>query len=221
MKKTNPKILVFGTGGHTKSVIKIIEDEAKWDIHGLLGDSEYLKEKDDIEILGHKIVGYRNDISHLLQANIMNGFVAIGDNHLRAKIMNELISKGMKMSTIIHPDASVLNNSPLGHGTMIHTKSVVGEDATIGKGVIISALAVVGHDSCIGDYAHITPGVLLGGGVTIGDFSFLGLGAVVLPDVKIGKNVQVGANSLVNKDIGDNVIVVGTPARVIRRTTPL
>jgi len=215
MKKINPKISVFGTGGHTKTVIRIIEAEAKWDIHGLLGDSEYLEK--DIEILGYKIVGYRNDITQLQKAKIMDGFVAVGDNHLRAKITDELISKGMKITTIKHPNVTIMNNLPVGYGTMIHAQAVIGADIRIGKGVIISASSVVGHDSYIGNYSHLTPGVLIGGGVTIGDFSFLGLGAVVLPDVKIGKNVQVAANSVVHKNHGDNVVLAGNPARVIKR----
>ncbi|MGB5418596.1 acetyltransferase [Algibacter sp.] len=216
MKKTNPKILVFGTGGHAKSVIRIIEAEGKWDIFGLLADPGLQKE--DIDILGYKIVGYRNDISHLQEAKIMSCFVAIGDNQLRAKITEDLISKGFKIATIAHPAANVMNNSPIGHGTMIHAQAVIGADSKIGKGTIISALTCIGHDSNIGDYCHITPGVLLGGNVTIGDFSFLGLGSAVLPGVKIGKNVQVAANSVVNKDQEDNVIVAGNPARVIKRT---
>ena len=98
MKKEKPKIVVFGTGGHTKSVIRIIEAEAKWDIYGLLDDFGYQDEVNDI--LGYKIVGYRNDISHLQAAKIVHGFVAIGDNNIRAKITNDLISKGIKITTI-------------------------------------------------------------------------------------------------------------------------
>lgn len=218
MKKTNPKILVFGTGGHSKSVIRIIEAEAKWEIYGLLAD--FGCQEEAIDILGYKIVGYRNDLSHLQKAKVMNGFVAVGDNHLRAKITDDLISKGIKITTIIHPAATVMNNSPIGDGTMIHAQSVIGPDSTIGKGAIISAFSAVGHDSIIGDYSHLTPGVLIGGGAIIGEFSFLGLGAVVLPGIKIGKNAQVAANSVVHKDLDDNIIVAGNPARVIKRTIP-
>ena len=54
MDEIDSKILVFGLGGHSKSVIRIIEAEAKWKIHGLLDDEEY--GRTDIDILGYKLV---------------------------------------------------------------------------------------------------------------------------------------------------------------------
>lgn len=53
------------------------------------------------------------------------------------------------------------------------------------------------------------------GRVTIGDNVFIGAESVILPGVTIGNNVIIGANSTVTKDIPDNVVVAGTPARVI------
>lgn len=53
------------------------------------------------------------------------------------------------------------------------------------------------------------------GRVTIGNNVFIGAESVVLPNVKIGDNVIVGANSTVTKDIPDNVVVAGNPARIM------
>lgn len=53
------------------------------------------------------------------------------------------------------------------------------------------------------------------GRVSIGNNVFIGAESVVLPGVTIGNNVIVGANSTVTKDIPDNTVVVGTPARVL------
>ena len=53
--------------------------------------------------------------------------------------------------------------------------------------------------------------------VKIGRYSFIGAGARVLPGVQIGRNVIVGANAVVTKDIPDYTIAVGIPARVIKR----
>ena len=44
----------------------------------------------------------------------------------------------------------------------------------------------------------------------------IGIGARVIEKVRIGDNVIVGANSLLNRDIDDNKVVYGNPARVYR-----
>ena len=53
------------------------------------------------------------------------------------------------------------------------------------------------------------------GCIEIGDNVFIGSNTTVLYDVRIGSNVIIGAGSLINKDIPDNSVAVGTPARVI------
>jgi maltose O-acetyltransferase len=51
--------------------------------------------------------------------------------------------------------------------------------------------------------------------VKIGNNVFIGAGTIILPNVKIGDNVVIGAGSVVRKDIPENSVVVGVPAKVI------
>lgn len=53
------------------------------------------------------------------------------------------------------------------------------------------------------------------GKVIIGNNVFVGANATILPNVKIGNNVVVGANSVVTKNIPDNCVVAGNPAKLI------
>jgi len=50
----------------------------------------------------------------------------------------------------------------------------------------------------------------------IGDDVWLGYGVVVLDGVKIGSGAVIGANSVVTKDVPENAVAVGSPAKVIR-----
>ena len=52
--------------------------------------------------------------------------------------------------------------------------------------------------------------------IYIGNDCFLGVGVIVLPGVRIGNNCIIGAGSVVTKDIPDNSIAAGNPARLIR-----
>lgn len=56
------------------------------------------------------------------------------------------------------------------------------------------------------------------GPITIGDNVFLGNNSIVLPGVSIGNNCVVGAGAIVTKDIPDNSVVAGVPARIIKTT---
>ena len=49
-----------------------------------------------------------------------------------------------------------------------------------------------------------------------GELSFIGTGATIIQSIKIGKNVTIGAGSVIIKDIPDNVIAVGNPAKIIK-----
>lgn len=52
--------------------------------------------------------------------------------------------------------------------------------------------------------------------VCVGDNVFIGAGTIVLPGVSIGNNVVIGAGSVVSRDIPDNVVALGNPARVVK-----
>jgi acetyltransferase-like isoleucine patch superfamily enzyme len=52
--------------------------------------------------------------------------------------------------------------------------------------------------------------------VTIGRNVWIGTGAIILPGITIGDNAVIGAGSVVSKDVPENTVVAGVPARVIR-----
>lgn len=78
--------------------------------------------------------------------------------------------------------------------------------------IVVSNLAKVGSNcrlhpsTSIGDY---------NGAPVIGDNVYIGPGAKIYGNIKVGNNVAIGANSVVNKDIPDDVIVGGIPARIL------
>jgi len=53
----------------------------------------------------------------------------------------------------------------------------------------------------------------------VGEGALLGAGSIVLPGVNIGKWCVIGAGSVVTKDIPDDVVTVGIPARILKKKT--
>jgi len=59
--------------------------------------------------------------------------------------------------------------------------------------------------------------VEMGAPITIGDNAWLGGRVTILPGVTLGNNVVVGAGSVVTKSFGDDVVIAGNPARIIKQ----
>lgn len=80
--------------------------------------------------------------------------------------------------------------------------------------MIVNSEAKVGKNLTI--YPGVTVGAEKGGVPTIGDNVFLGLGSKIFGGITIGNNVLVAPNSVVVKDVPDNCVVAGVPAKIIK-----
>lgn len=144
--------------------------------------------------------------------------VAIGGSRgeERLNIHNMLASFGLMPISAVHPASFVADNASIGAGCQILACVSVCARARLGLTTIVNTSASIDHECVTGKGVHIAPGAKLGGCVEAGDFSFIGIGAIILPNVRIGKRTIIGAGSVVTKDIPDNAVAYGNPAKVIR-----
>lgn len=71
----------------------------------------------------------------------------------------------------------------------------------------------VGHDVILRKNVEITAGCILGGFVEIQEGAYLGLGSIIKNRITIGRNAFIGMGSVVMKPVGDDIKVLGNPAR--------
>lgn len=214
MKAADNRLILFGAGGHAKSVIGVIDVAKAWRVVGLVEDGE---DRVGQRVLGYEILGGADALARARADGVVRFFVAVGDNVARGAIARRMVAAGFSPVSIIHPSAFLMKNAAIGEGVFLHFGSVTGPDSTVGSHTIVGAHAAVGHDSTVGDCVHLAAGARMGGHTKIGAYSLLGMGAVVLPGVTIGRNVSVGANAVVHRDLPDRCVAVGNPARVVRR----
>lgn len=200
----NTNVVVYGGGGHSKVVLDIFFNEGKYNLKEIFDDNPKVD-----EIYGVKVSKTPKN-SYFLNKNCI---VAIGDNHIREKIVKSLETNYVMT---IHSSAVVSKFSKVGHGTQIMALAVVNPNTEIGHHCIINTGAIIEHDCFLEDYVHISPNATLGGGVKVGEKSQIGIGASVLPNLIIGKNVLVGAGAVITQNVPDNAVVVGVPGKIIR-----
>jgi len=152
-------------------------------------------------------------------ARACEGFlVCIGDSHGQARVRysRQLRALGLQPISAIHPAAIICEDTRLGEGTQAFAGSVINDFAVVGDFCILNVNCTVNHECILGAGVHLMSAATLCGLVRIGDYSTIGSNATVLPRITIGTNCYVGAGAVVTKDVPDNAVVVGVPARVIR-----
>lgn len=201
------KVVIVGAGGHAKVITDIIEKSGD-EVIGFLDDA--IKKGTRI-IKNYEVIG---DLNNRFLLSIINSdyefIIAIGDNNKRKEISK---TPNLKFYTAIHPSAQIGLEVEIKEGTVIMANACINSSAQIGKHCIINTGAVIEHDNIIENYVHISPNSALGGTVRIGENTHLGIGSVVKNNITICKNCIIGAGSVVVKDIIDEGIYIGIPAR--------
>jgi sugar O-acyltransferase (sialic acid O-acetyltransferase NeuD family) len=131
----------------------------------------------------------------------------------------ELLStmENIQLGLVVDPTAVVADNSTIGHGGYVNSLVSIGAKTSFGCHVFINRSSSIAHDCKFDSFVSTGPGVIICGGVSIGFASFIGAGAVVRDGVSIGKHAYIGAGAVVIRDVSDYEVVVGNPARPIRK----
>ena len=206
--KALSQLVIIGAGGHAASLANVALS-AGFDIKYFIDPDKAGQTLCDIEII--------NDLSQLKNITDYSYAIAIGDNSTRESVHKNLIKNygAIQFPPLIHSAAVLSFNINIGEGTVVMPNSVIGPNSKIGSFCIINTSSSIDHDCTMSDYASMAPGSVTGGRVLIGTRSAISIGASIKHGISIGSDTVIGGASYVEKNIGDNLVAYGVPAKVI------
>ncbi len=147
----------------------------------------------------------------------------------------------IRAGSIIYSEVSIGNNCQTGHNVMIREKTSIGHNTIIGTNTVIDGNVIIGNEVSIQTGVYIPLYCKIGNNVFMGPFSkltndkymmrkkfdligptiedevSLGANSIILPGITLKKGTMVGAGAVVTKNTAEGDIVVGNPAKFLKK----
>ena len=140
-------LLILGAGSHGKEVYEVADGLRIFNKIAFLDDYRE----------GDEIVGKCNDLSRYIDDYPL-AIPGVGSSILRKKWVEELISAGFVIPTLIDTTAVVSKEAKIGYGTVICARAVINLGTMIGNGCIVSSGAIIARNAQMEDWSFINSG---------------------------------------------------------------
>lgn len=206
-------IYILGAGGMARMTLTIYRVASRFD--EVAGFIEEDCQRVDSIIRGKPIMDA--SVINTLPKNSI--FIGAMGSPRKKRWIEEIESKGFDFDTLIHPSVIMGDLVNIGKGCIICPGVILTCNVEIGKHSIINTNTTINHDFTIGNFVTVGPGTNIAGNVTIGDECWISIGVTIIGRVSVGKGSYIGAGAVVTKDIPENVLAIGVPAKPIRELT--
>jgi sugar O-acyltransferase (sialic acid O-acetyltransferase NeuD family) len=201
-------VIIIGYSGHSYEIIETFLIN-KINVKGYCEPKEKTNNPFSIKYLGDE---RKKDSKIFIENNSF--FIAIGDNKKRSSISEYILKNKGILINAIHSSSSISSGSIMGKGNFIGRNSCINYESKLGDNIIINTASIIEHETIIESSVHIGPGAVICGGVKIKKESFIGANTVIKENLTIGQNVIIGAGSVVIRNVPDDSILYGNPAKI-------
>lgn len=208
------KSVIIGAGTYGEVYLAYLL-EAGVEIVGFLDDNKELhgKKVRDIPVLGG--TDLLESLKQTMQVEAV--YCPIGNNKLRVKFLTKASLLGYKTPNYIHPSVVMSPDVKIGEGVYILLGTHVMPHVVIEDYVMVSMGVNIAHHSVLQQGTFVSTGVNFGASIVARAYSYIGISSTVMTGLKeLGENCLVGAGAVVIKDVPDNAVVAGVPAKVLR-----
>jgi len=201
---------IYGSGGLGREVLDLARKIGEWEKIVFINDfkQEPIINSTEVFTFDEFKANFATDVAKIV--------IALGEPKYRQMLREKSLANGYSLQSLIHPTAFVGAETQVGDGAVIQFGCFVSCNAIIGTNVLIQPNSNVGHDSIIGSDVVISSYVGISGSCTIGERAYIGVSVPVKEKISIGADSIVGMGSVVLRDIPENVIALGNPARAMK-----
>lgn len=141
--------------------------------------------------------------------------IAVGEPKYRQLLSEKIKSEGYKLGNFICNNSIVSKYAKVGEGVIILPYARVQDSVILHNNVCVCDNSVVAHDSEIYENTVISANCVLSGNVLVESNVYCGLSSSVREKSKVGRNSILSMGAVIMRDVPENVIVMGNPAKVI------
>ncbi len=208
MKK---KYLIYGASGFGKETLACLIDSNLLSKENPENEVVFM---DTVEVATNNdfVNGIRLISENEFDSSLYKVFVAIGDPKIRKSVIDSLPSDTEYFS-IIHPTAVISKWATIGVGSIVTAGTIITTNITIGNHAHLNLNTTIGHDCVIGDFFTTAPGVHISGICNFGECVYFGTNSSVRQSINICDNVTIGMGAIVVKNITEQGVYIGNPAK--------
>lgn len=208
-------MVILGAGGFAKEILQVVE--VNYPNHNIAFYDDRTPDIKPFIFEKYPILRNKEELTSFFKSQDPHYVVGIGNSKARELLIQLADTCGGVLTDATDKDAKIGKYSTIGLGATILSHATISNSATIGKAVLAYYNTVVAHDCLVGDFVELSPGATLLGNVQVGNYTQIGANATILPRIKVGSNCIVGSGAVVTKNVPDNCIVAGVPARIIKQ----
>ena len=159
---------------------------------------------DNVSIDANTIIKKNTIIGGNVEIGANNTIGGVGFGYSQNAITKEYEQFPHYGKVILHDNVSIGNNTCIDRGSL--------SDTVIGEGVKVDNLVHIAHNVQIGNNSLIIANAMVAGSVKIGKNCWIAPSSCIINGISIGNNVTVGLASTILKSVGDDQVMIGSPA---------
>lgn len=206
----NKKCIIIGAGTYGQVYMEYLKNEYK--VTGFYDDDSSLHG----QLIGNvKVKGSVQDA--LDNESDCSVFVPIGNNPVRVRILKEFEKSGFEIPSFIHTQTIIHSSVKIGRAVYILPGTNIMPLTEIGDYSMISIGSNIIHHTSLEEGVFVSNGCNVGANILIKKLAYIGMGATIMTGVKyVGESSLIGAGAVVIKDVPDNAVVAGVPAKILK-----